>query len=607
MDSITVIYTGTDLNHISVTTGQNLNQILLSIDTAINNISPNPDYSGYNLYCVTEVDGITHPTNTQNFSEGISKILCNLITTYTLFTGTTYPTALTTITNAINAITIPALTYSPFSITNTDTLTQVFTKMFTGFTSYTAALNPSGASWSTLSITPPTTVTTAFGDLITYIASMNTTISGKQTQIGTFDNTANVLAGGATDSIFTTVGEIITYITTLPAFNNGSITYGGVSSGTNLQTAVQNVINTVSSLLTNGVVANGTGLTIASVGSTYQGKKLSIDPAYTTLYKVMLSGDAYTNANFLDDKIIGDETTIHVATVSNQLVISQLTPSGANQVKVNSSDSTGDYLGVKVQGLPDPAGLGLNIQTSIPNTNDKVQFIPNIDLSIFTPALLSYISNSPDIFSQFQQLVNQTSGDGCAAPTALTVAYATNTCTLSWTPSGSAASQNSKWRQAGTTTWFLAGFTPANPETGATATSTITTPLTNMVFDFSVDSLCTGGGISTSNVYQMIQYSAGTGFAHTTSGSSPTAVIHVSQNPLSLDTVEYRLKNSGSAVIASITSTGASPIGSFTGLSSDTYSIEYSYKTLVNGVNLASTDASQLNAWTVGATGIVIP
>lgn len=77
IDASLVFYTGLDLSYIDVVSGDTLYTALVNINAAVNDMNPAPDYTSYNLYCITQTDGSSHPTNTQNFAEGISKIVCD--------------------------------------------------------------------------------------------------------------------------------------------------------------------------------------------------------------------------------------------------------------------------------------------------------------------------------------------------------------------------------------------------------------------------------------------------------------------------------------------------------------------------------------------------
>ena len=606
-DATYIIYTGLNLPYIGVTTNTNLAVALSDINTAVNNMNPAPDYSGYNLYCVKQTDGTTHPTNTQNFAEGISKNLCDFHTAYNTFTGTTYPAAISTLTNAVNGLINPAITYAPFSITDTDTITQVLNKNFTGIGTILTAIDPSGGTWSTLSITPPTTITTGFNSLISYIDSMNTTIAGKQPLLPTFNNTINCLDQGDEDSLAATLGYLITYACNLPTFTTSGFTWGGINTASNLQDTVQSIANSTNYLLTYSVISGANGISNTAIGGAYDGYRVSMDQEYMPYYKVALTTDIAGQQRFLDEKIVGDGTTIVINTDGDTLVVSSLIPNPNYKVKVISTDPTPNYLIDKFSATKDP-NWGVIVTQNVTPSNTQVAINATLDPLILAQNLLTYISNTPEVLTQFQQLVNQINGGSCAVPTGLTVVLSGTDFDLAWTPSGSATSQNCKWRQTGTSAWYLTGFTSANPQTsGATSATLVASGYYNLLLDFVIDSVCSGGGIGSSNLYQMIKFHAGTNPTYIVSGASPTASINVYIDPVNLDTIQYRLVDSGSSVVDSITTTGLSPNVTFTNVVADTYSVEYRLGTLVNGVTLYSDDSSQIGSWSnTGFTGIVV-
>jgi hypothetical protein len=172
IDSSLVFYSGLPLTYIDTATGDDLQTILGNINTAVNDMNPAPDYTSYNLYCITQTDGSSHPTNTQNFAEGISKIVCDNKDEYDTFVGTTYPAANAVFTSAINALQTPGLTYShtagggSISITSGMTRNQVLTATYTGVGDILDLLGAPGTTWSTLSITTPTNISIAFNSII---------------------------------------------------------------------------------------------------------------------------------------------------------------------------------------------------------------------------------------------------------------------------------------------------------------------------------------------------------------------------------------------------------------------------------------------------------
>lgn len=610
MDSQDIIYTAGSTPTIPILPNQNLQTILQNIDTAINSHNTAPNYSGYNLgpysgYTVTQVDSTSHPTNTQNFAEGISKIVC--VTEYNLytFTGTTYPTDQLVITDAINGLSLPILTYTPFSITTADTVTQVWNKTFTGLTAITASIVPTSANWSTWSISSPTTIVGAFNAVITHGSGQDTAIASKEATIGTFNNSANCLAGTSTDTPRQTIAALTTYCCALPTLNTGSVTWLGVTTGTNLQTSVQNLVNSVSGVMHSYVSGASIGLTISSV-SGYTGQTLAVDTTWPGLYKVAVDGSDTTPANLYSKLTAGTGITLTIQNVSgNENIKISSTEVDSNEVLVSVGDSTPGYL---VNKLPSTTntdwGLTLNATMSIDQS--QLLLTPGLQSSTFAQRLLSYISTTPELFTQFQQLVNQTEGGSCATPTLLSVTLSSGNFVLTWTPSGSASSQNAKYRMRGNSIWTTTpNLSPVNPLSGSATTSTLTgNAFTNVPMQFTIDSICTGGGIGTSNLYEMILY---TSTSSVFSYSVSSGVISVNQDPLpGIDTIQYRLRNSAPTVIQNISATGLSPNASFTSVASGTYSIQYRFGTLINGSTLYSSDSTEIGDW-ITISSVVVP
>ena len=607
-----VVYTGIGLPYIGVTTNQTLDVILTEVNTAFNSVLPAPNYGPYNLgpyhgISITQTDGISHPTNTQNFAEGISKIVCNNQYTVDTFIGTTYVSDQSVITAAITALQIPGITYSPFSITGTDTITQVLNKNFTGIGTILTAINPSSGNWSVLSITPPTTITTGFNSLIAYIHNMDNTIATKQNIIPTLDNSANILTssgGTAADSIRTTTELIITYVTTLPTYSSSGYTWGCVTSGVKLDDTLQNIINAITSLGASTVQGYSTGLTLAS-SSSCGGKIIEVDPTWTGLYKVMLSsGDTYTNADYLDNKLISLDGSINFNINNHKLNLQVATPV-TNKVIVNSSDTVPGFLAGKIPSTQGTFGL-TNIVTASAD-NSSLNIAPTItNPQAFIGSLLRIISSDPILLAQFCALNEQCAGCTCTAPSSLALS-SKHPFVLTWSVGGSPTSQLVKYRQRGSADWITDNnITPKNPETNIATTASVANLDDNTVYQFQVDSVCSGTTNGTS-VVETIAYAC-QGF---------TVAVHVAgtisgyQSAFStIDTIQYRLKNSSAVVVGSAIATGINPTVTFTNASiggtissaGSPYTIEWRMGTLVNGVTLYSDDSSQLSAWCVSGS-----
>jgi len=600
-----VKYTGIDLNYIGVTSNQQLDIILQEINTAVNSSSSAPNYSGYNLYCVKQIDGTTHPTNTQNFAEGISKNLCDFHTEYSDFVNTSYPADIDAFTTAINALQVPGLSYSysggggSITISSGMTRNQVLTATYIGVGSILALLNAPGSTWSSWGISSPTNINSAFNSVITYGVSLTTAIAGKQAAIANFDNSTNCLAGGSSDSIRSTVAQLITYVCSLPTLDDTNLNFGCVTTATTLEQTLNNIMASVTDINTNYYTATGTGLTSTSVGSC-SGYRVALDTSYTGLYKTMLSsGDNPADAGFLDAKLESSDGSLNMNISGHKLDITVANPE-TNKVKINASDNIANYL---VDKIPSKAGTwGMAIIASPSPDNSQLYLTPQIiDPALFTSSWMEYVSTDPDLLAQFCALQAQCAGCSCAAPTGLTVALAGSSFDLTWSVGGSPISQTVAYRQRGSADWISnVNIDSPNPQTNSATTSSVDNLDTNIVYQFQINSNCSGVS-NGSNVYESIIYQCKTLTATIVGG-----VISVNQPILpTIDTIQYQLLNAFNVVVDSKTATGLTPNVNFTAQAAGTYHVKWRYGTLINGVTLYSDDASQLGAM-CNLAGVII-
>lgn len=600
MDSTFVIYSGPSLPYINVvgTDNNNLQVVLGKINTAINASSAAPDYTTYSLGCVKQTDGTSHPTNTQNFAEGISLMLCDLLSAYTTFTGTTYPADRAAISAAVLALQEPALTYAPYGITSADTIGTVWSKIFTGTTATIASISPASANWSTIGYSAPSTTTGAFNSMIAYVFGLHSTIGGLQSSLGTFNTSGTCLAGGGADSPRTTINNIISYICGLPTYDTDSITWSCVSQGGDLQTDIQALVNSISSMQTNYIAGVGTGLTRAIITSC-GGYQASIDTTWSGLYKTMVNGSDPT-PGFLGSKLTSTNGTVTITQVGNTTVNFEVATPVDHKVLVNASDTTPGYLINKIS--PNTSDWGITIVMSTSPDNSQVILTPMVtNPGLLASSLMTYVATDPDAVAQWCAINTQCFGCTCAAPTGLTVSVSGGVYALAWTPAAGTISQNAIYRQRSSLDWiYNIGISPINPLTSVASSATIRGLATNIVYQFQVTSVCSSVS-NTSNIYEAITFACQT--------VTPTVISHVlsvNQNPLpTVDTIQYQLVNNSSVVVATLITSGVSPSVTFAAQNAGTYSLRYRYGATVNGTTLYSDDASQLGAWCV-LTGIAL-
>jgi len=434
-----------------------------------------------------------------------------------------------------------------------------------------------------LSISTPTNINTAFNSLIAYLSNLTTSLSGYQTAIGTFDNSANCLAGTSTDSVRTTISSIITYIcNTLPSFNASSITTSCLTTQTSLQNWVQQLVNAVDGL-TNSTVIGATNTSLLVTSTSCGGKTLAINPSSSLVTKV-LNSSSDTTPGYLSSKVsAGSNITISTLNsgANEQIQISATLPT-PNQVAVNSSDIAPAFLQNKLPTTAGTWGLSINVAPSSDNTQLYLQPQVN-DPYAFIQNMFKYISSDPNLLALFCTLVSECNGNQCYPPTALIVTISGSTFNLSWTYGANNTSQIVGYRQRGNVDFITnANITSANPQSSTTNSASITGINNNTVYQFQITSICTSSN-SLSNIYESVIFSQ----QSITDGVN-SGVISVNQAPMpTVNTITYTLY-SGQSPVQTVYGTGINPVAKFAAVSSGNYTVKYSYTTLVNGINVTS-------------------
>lgn len=592
MDSTLVIYTGLPLPYISVNPGDDLQTALISIDTAVNAMNPAPDYTPYALQCLRPTYTIT---DTQEFAEAVADFICTTRADLDTFVSTTYVTDQAVLAAAINGLQDPALIFAPFGVVNTDNIQQVWAKVWTGLSTMIATGDPSTANWASVGVmVAPTTVADAFDEIIILALNAQAALAGMQTDLGTFDNSANCLAGGATDDALTTINLLRSYICTLPAFDPGNITFGCVAPGVDLETSIDNIIATLGGVMASYVETPGTGLTLDPVISCV-GRTINIDTSWEGLYKVAMSQNdaSLGNADYLGAKVtsLDGSLTIDILTNPDKLDLSVTTPVDL-RTKVNVSDPSPGFLAEKIPSSGGDWGLAINTQANFDDT--KLLLIPTVNnADVLINNIITAIQTDPDLLARFCATVAMCAGCLCDVITDLIVVLDGLTFELNWTPTGgSTTSQVAKYRQAGTISWLTGNFTPANILSAVASTTVASGLAANTLYDFQVDSNCPGD-VSNSNINQMIR------FEEQAVVITPVAgVVSVTQNPMpTVDVIDYRLLDQNLVVVQNVSATGIAPSASFTAVPNGNYNLEFRQGTLVNGVMLYSDDATQSAAW----------
>lgn len=615
MDSTFVVYTNLPLSYIPANPGDNLETILIAINTALNNSSSAPDLSGYNLYCLRDECTIN---TLQDFAECISNYVCTTKADFDSFISTVYEPAISVLQVAIAGLQMPALTYVPFGIVNTDSLPAVYAKLFAGFDAMILQSDPSLASWADISVDPTTihTAADAANVFIGMFASLEPTISSLSELLplnGPYDNSANCLTGGGgtnTDNADATIRLLTSYACSLPSYTSSDIETTCLFNSGTLQGDIQLLFSYIDTSTPLSAGLWGAGLTFTP-GSGCTSGTLEIDTTWAGLYTVLASGSD-TTPGHLSDKLISTNSTIEYVALGDFLSIDVAPALVAKLGKVyaSGSDHTDPgFLIDKLQGGSNDWGMSVLITPS--GDNSTVTITPVIsDRKVFISNVMSNILDDEDLLAQWCALRDACNGCLCSTIDDLLVAPAsTGEFNLSWTPAGGTTSaQISKYRARDMSSWLTGNSTPSNPMTDMVNSSVTAGLLGNVVYQFQVDSDCPGD-VGHSNIYEMITYTcqdiaitvvdAGGGLQQITGTLLPLSTV---------DNVEFKLVNTtGPVTVENIITTGINPIAIFTPVSSGTYRIKWRYATLINGVTLYSDDPSQINDYCDTGTDVIVP
>ena len=617
MDATYILYTGIATPYIPIAAGQNLQTILQNIDTAINTHNTAPNYTDYILgpwgtgnYTVVKTNG-GQVLTTQDFAEGVSKILGVFQSAFYTFRDTTYAANQATISAAITGLqAVAGVNYShsgggiTYTIPTTPTITQIMASA-NGVNPTIGLildkLNSPGTNWisSGISGSQPTTLTAAFNTLNTYImGTITSAIAGKQAQIGNYNNSANcltALAGTSHDNIFTTVTLLRQYTCSLPTYDATSITGGVIIPGTTLEDSIQSIANVLSDVATNAATTPGAGITLTPAG--YNGQIVALDLTTPDLYRVAINstGAGLGNINYLEDAIIPGTGIGFDNIADNQLIVNNTLPE-TYKIKINSYDTLPDYIATKIAPYS-VSDWGIFISTQVINSNGQLQITASLDNpTLFFTRGFQYVLESPTLKAMLCNLVASCDISGaCAAPVWISWAVSGFNLGFQWTPNG-VTPQNFKYRHRGSTVWLLSpNLSLANPLGSAVVAVTLLAPNVNIVYENVIEAVCTVG-TSPSPIMEAVIYAPP--MVYPVGG---VGVISCSVDPIpTADTVDIRFKRHGTGTVQStIQSTSGLPASNPTvvGVTISNlyyYDVEIRINSTVNGVTLSSDIASQM-------------
>lgn len=435
LDAGCVVYTGPALTCSAVATNDSLDIILQKIDPLL--CAATGNYSTYNTYCLA-------PISTQKqFVETISNYVCTLNTTVTTFIGTTYANNQTTINNRLTALESPAITCASAGVTSADTLQTVLNKYCTKFGQIDAAINPSGANWSSCyTVSPaPTTIVGGFNTLISQICILKALVESGTSALPTFNNVGSCLAAPVTtsDTLVNTVNKIKVRLCQTGTLDTTALTFGcvsnSVSSGTDLQGTLQNIltkITAISQVLPTQFDTSNFTVTNVDNGNPCLGKKIQLTVP-SNPDRLVAATPSDTNPGTLQQKLVpGTNVTLDYITSPGFVIINNTGGVGVgdHKVAVSSTDPSPNYLGLKV--VTGGAVNGIQVTPTVDVVNNVLLLNVSVNPVTLFQALIDSLSSDPGLYASF---CAATAGcpSPCDAPTNVTVTYQSGGTTTSTT------------------------------------------------------------------------------------------------------------------------------------------------------------------------------
>lgn len=433
-DSSDITYSGPNLTCLEKDTGSSVEEILQAADARICAISGS-DWSAFNTQCILNEDD-SHPGNAQETIEAICDYLCNLQVTYNTFVSN-YNTYVTEVTEQITTASTAGITTTCTGIIPADTNDVYLQKLDTAICSLQSETSVSGVNWNVCGLTTvsaPATIPAAFTKVLEYICTVYNAIPSA-VSIPTFNNVGSCLPGTltSTDTLASTVDKIKTKLCSLSLTDPTTLTYGCVSSATTNQQLAQNIINRVNDFTKYTFNPTYFTLSLIDSGNTCLGYNVTLNTSGMDKYVGSNSSD--TTPGYLINKLqAGTNITLDDITTPGKVIINSTGTPDTYKVKVNSSDSSPDYLDTKVDGTSDSTS-SLSIAATANGSNDKVIITPTFDFDNLSDSILDAIAANSTLMSKFCAMACSC---GCTNPTVQFIVYSEPGSTQSFT-----ADQNS--------------------------------------------------------------------------------------------------------------------------------------------------------------------
>lgn len=394
-DSSCSIYTGARLFCIGVDPNNSVELILQKLDEKICSMDAG-DWSGFNYHCLT--DDVTI-TSASEFVNQMTLQFCNLQTSYTTFTGTTYVSDKANLQAQITSILSPGLTLCAGSgVTSSDTYTSILTKLANNYCTL-ASVDYTTANWRQCFTVPtlPTTVIQGFNTVLDQICQVKASITTPV--LPTFNNQGSCLATpGTNDTLVDTINKIKDRLCQGVVYDINSTNWSCISQPADFQGVINSLVEEVQTLISNDVVFDNNVFAVTTDGC--NGRTVTLQEDFAGTDRLVASDSADTTPGTLADKLAaGSNITLSNVAVAGKIQINATVVN--DQVKTNPSDTSG-YLTDKVTG---DSTNGVTIAKTVAVDNSHIILTPSLDFSYINTQWFDAVENDPDLYARFCTLI----------------------------------------------------------------------------------------------------------------------------------------------------------------------------------------------------------
>lgn len=407
-DARCIAYTGPNLSCSGIETNDSLETVIQKIDEQICSVTG--DYSSYQFNCLIDWWGESIATESE-FVDAITSYTCEITENLESFTGVDFPAYQSSVQARFTSIEGPGITCTAAGVTTADSLETILSKYCTAFGDFDSSISLVGVDWDQCFTvtTPPTTIAEAFSLVIDQICQ----VESAGASLPTFNNSANCLAGTSTDSLETTVDAIITRLCDTDTFDASALTFGCVSTETNLQDTVQSVITEVSGLMQVKPTFSSDFVVVATDGGDpCAGVTVSLATPINQDRLVAVDGSDSSPGTLITKLTAGSGITLTNNGTNLQISSSGTTDTFEVKAASDGSDTEG-FLEDKLNG---GTATGITITTSYNSSTEQIDIVPSINPATLFTYLLEQLDGDSELYDLFcSKIANCPSP--CDAPT----------------------------------------------------------------------------------------------------------------------------------------------------------------------------------------------